>query len=149
MRHYRHTENINIFFQFQDEIGIWDVSRPVSRVRRFELGARSERATLTLSSLFSLPSLLRSLDHLIRLTLTTIVHLPPSLTPSRTIAQVFRFETVDLYEGKNLPKVIFCLHALSKWLYKMGMIDSRVRNLEGLVDFSGEFWFSLDAESWG
>lgn len=25
VRHYRHTENINIFFAFQDEIGIWDV----------------------------------------------------------------------------------------------------------------------------
>ena len=28
------------------------------------------------------------------------------------LPQVFYFETIDLYEKKNIPKVIYCIHAL-------------------------------------
>ena len=28
------------------------------------------------------------------------------------LPQIFLFETTDLYEKKNIPKVIYCIHAL-------------------------------------
>lgn len=96
MRHFRHTENINIFFQFISEVGLPDVSLPFSPIS------------------FSRFNQLTS---------------PPS--------QLFRFETVDLYDGKNLHKVIFCLHALSLLLYRRGM-TGRMEDLNGKVEFSGE-----------
>ncbi|ELA42561.1 uncharacterized protein VICG_00313 [Vittaforma corneae ATCC 50505] len=33
----------------------------------------------------------------------------------------FLFETVDLYESKNIPKVIYCIHGLALFLNKRGM----------------------------
>lgn len=33
----------------------------------------------------------------------------------------FLFETVDLYESKNIPKVIYCIHGLAHFLNKRGM----------------------------
>ncbi|GAA5964914.1 hypothetical protein JCM21900_000018 [Sporobolomyces salmonicolor] len=47
------------------------------------------------------------------------------------LPEIFRFETVDLYDGKNLPKVVYCIHALSLFLYKRG-IASGMTDLTGL-----------------
>ena len=52
-----------------------------------------------------------------------------------TLPELFRFETVDLYEKKNIPKVIHCLHALSWMLYKNGMVKFRIGNLVGQLQF--------------
>lgn len=51
-------------------------------------------------------------------------------------SQIFRFETLDLYNAKNLPKVIYCLHALSHLLARRGMAQ-RMTNLVGQLDFTG------------
>ena len=37
-----------------------------------------------------------------------------------SVPDVFFFETTDLYEKKNFPKVIYCVHALAHLLFKMG-----------------------------
>ena len=52
-----------------------------------------------------------------------------------SLPELFRFETVDLYEKKNIPKVIHCLHALSWMLYKNGMVKFRIGNLVGQLQF--------------
>ncbi|KAH9360211.1 hypothetical protein HPB48_016880 [Haemaphysalis longicornis] len=43
----------------------------------------------------------------------------------------------DLYEKKNLPKVIYCLHALSLYLFKLGK-TSRIKELRGKLHFSDD-----------
>lgn len=43
----------------------------------------------------------------------------------------------DLYERKNLPKVIYCLHALSLYLFKLGKAP-RIEKLTGKLHFSDE-----------
>lgn len=49
--------------------------------------------------------------------------------------ELFRFELIDLYEKKNVPKVIHCIHALSWLLFKNGMLDFRMGNLVGQLEF--------------
>ncbi|KAI9672347.1 MAG: hypothetical protein M1817_003369 [Caeruleum heppii] len=51
------------------------------------------------------------------------------------LPELFRFELIDLYEKKNIPKVIYCIHALSWLLYRNGIIDFRIGNLVGQLEF--------------
>jgi len=51
------------------------------------------------------------------------------------LPDLFRFELVDLYEKKNIPKVIYCIHALSWLLYREGMVSFRIGNLVGQLEF--------------
>ena len=51
------------------------------------------------------------------------------------LADTFRFELIDLYEKKNIPKVIHCIHALSWVLYGNGMVEFRIGNLVGRLEF--------------
>lgn len=48
---------------------------------------------------------------------------------------LFRFELIDLYERKNIPKVIYCIHALSWLLFRKGIVDFRIGNLVGQLEF--------------
>lgn len=48
---------------------------------------------------------------------------------------LFRFELTDLYDAKNVPKVWFCLHAMSYMLSKMYKNFPKVANLVGQLDF--------------
>eukprot|EP00049_Salpingoeca_infusionum_P010875 m.187192 g.187192 ORF g.187192 m.187192 type:complete len:1307 (-) comp14772_c0_seq1:542-4462(-) len=48
------------------------------------------------------------------------------------------FPTVpDIYDQKNIPKLVFCLHGLSIFLSKMG-IASQIENLVGIAEFTDE-----------
>ncbi|KAI1620397.1 IQ domain-containing protein [Exophiala viscosa] len=51
------------------------------------------------------------------------------------LPDLFRFELIDLYEKKNTPKVIYCIHALSWLLFRKGMVDFRIGNLVGQLEF--------------
>ena len=51
------------------------------------------------------------------------------------LPDLFRFETIDLYEKKNIPKVIYCIHALSWLLFRKGIVDFRIGNLIGQLEF--------------
>lgn len=51
------------------------------------------------------------------------------------LPELFRFELVDLYEKKNIPKVIYCIHALSWLLYRKGIVEFRIGNLLGHLTF--------------
>ncbi|OGM43116.1 Ras GTPase activating protein [Aspergillus bombycis] len=51
------------------------------------------------------------------------------------LPELFRFELIDLYEKKNIPKVIHCVHALSWLLFKKGLVDFRMGNLVGQLEF--------------
>jgi Ras GTPase-activating-like protein IQGAP2/3 len=51
------------------------------------------------------------------------------------LPDLFWFELVDLYEKKNIPKVIHCIHALSWLLWRKGITDFRIGNLVGQLQF--------------
>ena len=51
------------------------------------------------------------------------------------LPELFRFELIDLYEKKNIPKVIYCIHALSWLLFRKGVVDFRIGNLVGQLEF--------------
>ncbi|SMR43563.1 unnamed protein product [Zymoseptoria tritici ST99CH_3D1] len=52
------------------------------------------------------------------------------------LPELFRFELIDLYEKKNIPKVIYCIHALSWLLFRKGIVDFRIGNLVGQLEFA-------------
>ncbi|PCH41536.1 hypothetical protein WOLCODRAFT_70665 [Wolfiporia cocos MD-104 SS10] len=49
----------------------------------------------------------------------------------------FIFELTDLYEKKNFPKVIYCIHALSHLLARRGLA-ARIGNLVGHLQFTDD-----------
>jgi Ras GTPase-activating-like protein IQGAP1 len=53
------------------------------------------------------------------------------------LPDVFLPETTDVYDRKNMPRVIFCIHALSLFLFKLG-ISPQIQDLYGKVTFSDE-----------
>ncbi|KAG7096970.1 hypothetical protein E1B28_004367 [Marasmius oreades] len=53
------------------------------------------------------------------------------------LPECFIFELTDLYEKKNIPKVIYCIHALSHLLARRGMAE-RIGNLLGRLQFSDD-----------
>ncbi|KAI0053622.1 ras GTPase-activating protein [Auriscalpium vulgare] len=53
------------------------------------------------------------------------------------LPESFIFELTDLYEKKNMPKVIYCIHALSHLLARRGMAE-RMGNLLGRLQFSDD-----------
>ena len=53
------------------------------------------------------------------------------------LPQIFFPTTPDLYDKKNMPKVIYCIHALSIWLNKLGKAP-HMQNLIGIAEFTEE-----------
>ncbi|KAH9264778.1 hypothetical protein BASA83_011746 [Batrachochytrium salamandrivorans] len=53
------------------------------------------------------------------------------------LPEVFFFELTDLYDRKNIPKVIYCVHALSHLLAKKGRTPY-IKNLVGKLEFTDE-----------
>ncbi|KAF8320672.1 hypothetical protein DL93DRAFT_2107201 [Clavulina sp. PMI_390] len=53
------------------------------------------------------------------------------------LPESFIFELTDLYNKKNIPKVIYCLHALAHFLSRRGMAN-RIGNLLGRLEFSDD-----------
>jgi Ras GTPase-activating-like protein IQGAP2/3 len=51
--------------------------------------------------------------------------------------ETFVFELTDLYNKKNIPKVIFCIHVLSHLLARLGRAE-RMNNLLGQFEFTDE-----------
>uniref|UniRef100_A0A8C7R5Z2 IQ motif containing GTPase activating protein 2 n=1 Tax=Oncorhynchus mykiss TaxID=8022 RepID=A0A8C7R5Z2_ONCMY len=53
------------------------------------------------------------------------------------LPKIFYPETTDVYNRKNMPKVVYCIHALSLYLYKQG-IAPQIQDLLGKVAFTEE-----------
>lgn len=53
------------------------------------------------------------------------------------VPDLFTFELIDLYERRNIPKVIYCLHALSHILANDDLAP-QIENLVGKVDFTDD-----------
>ncbi|PNJ60718.1 IQGAP2 isoform 7 [Pongo abelii] len=55
----------------------------------------------------------------------------------QTRYKIFYPETTDVYDRKNIPRMIYCIHALSLYLFKLG-IAPQIQDLLGKVDFTEE-----------
>ncbi|KAF9580557.1 hypothetical protein BGW38_002736 [Lunasporangiospora selenospora] len=51
------------------------------------------------------------------------------------LPEIFIFELTDLYDKKNIPKVIYCIHALSHMLANNGLAPN-IKNLVGELQFT-------------
>ena len=51
--------------------------------------------------------------------------------------QIFYPDTSDVYDRKNMPKLIYCIHALSLFLHKLGKAPL-IQNLVGKAEFTGK-----------
>lgn len=54
------------------------------------------------------------------------------------VPDLFRFELTDLYDAKNVPKVWFCLHAISYMLNKIEPSYPAIENLVNNAEFSAD-----------
>uniref|UniRef100_A0A8C5U161 IQ motif containing GTPase activating protein 3 n=1 Tax=Malurus cyaneus samueli TaxID=2593467 RepID=A0A8C5U161_9PASS len=52
------------------------------------------------------------------------------------LPSIFHPETTDIYDKKNMPRVVYCIHALSLYLFKLGLAPP-IQDLYGKVDFTG------------
>ncbi|XP_037308790.2 ras GTPase-activating-like protein IQGAP3 isoform X2 [Pungitius pungitius] len=50
---------------------------------------------------------------------------------------IFHPETTDVYDKKNMPRAVYCIHALSLYLYRLGLAP-QIHDLEGKVKFTEE-----------
>jgi hypothetical protein len=50
---------------------------------------------------------------------------------------IFYPETTDIYDMKNLPRLCYCIHALSLHLFKLGRAP-QIQDLEGILKFTEE-----------
>lgn len=55
-----------------------------------------------------------------------------------SVPDLFTFELTDLYDAKNIPKVWFCLHAMSYMLHKSDPNYPQIQSLVGKCHFSPE-----------
>uniref|UniRef100_A0A670KGF8 IQ motif containing GTPase activating protein 1 n=1 Tax=Podarcis muralis TaxID=64176 RepID=A0A670KGF8_PODMU len=53
------------------------------------------------------------------------------------LPKIFYPETTDIYDRKNMPRCIYCIHALSLYLFKLGLAP-QIQDLYGKVDFTEE-----------
>ncbi|XP_076143220.1 ras GTPase-activating-like protein IQGAP1 [Alosa pseudoharengus] len=56
---------------------------------------------------------------------------------AKGLPKIFYPETTDIYDRKNMPRCIYCIHALSLYLFKLGLAP-QIQDLYGKVDFTEE-----------
>lgn len=53
------------------------------------------------------------------------------------LPSIFYPETTDIYDRKNMPKAVYCVHALSLFLFKLGLAP-QIQDLYGKINFTEE-----------
>uniref|UniRef100_A0A3B3WNZ6 IQ motif containing GTPase activating protein 1 n=1 Tax=Poecilia mexicana TaxID=48701 RepID=A0A3B3WNZ6_9TELE len=53
------------------------------------------------------------------------------------LPKIFYPETTDIYDRKNMPRCVYCIHALSLYLFKLGLAP-QIQDLYGKVAFTEE-----------
>ncbi|EPY88653.1 IQ motif containing GTPase activating protein 3 [Camelus ferus] len=76
----------------------------------------------------------------------------PSVVPLKKIYdveqlryQTFFPETTDIYDKKNMPRVVYCIHALSLFLFRLGLAP-QIHDLYGKVKFTAEELSNMASE---
>ncbi|XP_064494372.1 ras GTPase-activating-like protein IQGAP3 isoform X2 [Pseudopipra pipra] len=133
--HFRHTDNINYWRDAMSHVGLPSVMSP--------LCSPQPRDTLA-SALWQHRGECWCGRGSLSLPLTLGHH--PAQGPSRchphlscllSFWQIFHPETTDIYDKKNMPRVVYCIHALSLYLFKLGLAP-QIQDLYGKVNFTEE-----------
>ncbi|KAL8562627.1 hypothetical protein ACOMHN_011199 [Nucella lapillus] len=53
------------------------------------------------------------------------------------LPKIFYPETTDIYDKKNIPRAVYCIHALSLYLFKLGLAP-QIQDLYGKINFTEE-----------
>lgn len=53
------------------------------------------------------------------------------------LPKIFYPETTDIYDKKNMPRSVYCVHALSLYLFKLGLAP-QIQDLYGKINFTEE-----------
>ncbi|XP_041369796.1 ras GTPase-activating-like protein IQGAP1 isoform X2 [Gigantopelta aegis] len=53
------------------------------------------------------------------------------------LPRIFYPETTDIYDRKNMPRAVYCVHALSLYLFKLGLAP-QIQDLYGKINFTEE-----------
>ncbi|XP_012941932.1 ras GTPase-activating-like protein IQGAP1 isoform X2 [Aplysia californica] len=53
------------------------------------------------------------------------------------LPSIFYPETTDIYDRKNMPRAVYCVHALSLFLFKLGLAP-QIQDLYGKINFTEE-----------
>ncbi|KAK7450216.1 hypothetical protein BaRGS_00039964 [Batillaria attramentaria] len=53
------------------------------------------------------------------------------------LPKIFYPETTDIYDRKNMPRAVYCVHALSLYLFKLGLAP-QIQDLYGKINFTEE-----------
>ncbi|KAG8449946.1 hypothetical protein GDO86_016578 [Hymenochirus boettgeri] len=53
------------------------------------------------------------------------------------LPMLFQPETTDIYDKKNMPRAVYCIHALSLYLFRLGLAP-QIQDLYGKVNFTEE-----------
>ncbi|XP_076443787.1 ras GTPase-activating-like protein IQGAP1 isoform X2 [Babylonia areolata] len=53
------------------------------------------------------------------------------------LPKIFYPETTDIYDKKNMPRAVYCVHALSLYLFKLGLAP-QIQDLYGKINFTEE-----------
>ncbi|XP_005356948.1 ras GTPase-activating-like protein IQGAP3 [Microtus ochrogaster] len=61
------------------------------------------------------------------------------------LPSIFLPETTDVYDKKNMPRVIYCIHALSLFLFRLGLAP-QIHDLYGKVEFTAEELSNIASE---
>ncbi|XP_050022262.1 ras GTPase-activating-like protein IQGAP3 [Alexandromys fortis] len=61
------------------------------------------------------------------------------------LPSIFLPETTDIYDKKNMPRVIYCIHALSLFLFRLGLAP-QIHDLYGKVEFTAEELSNIASE---
>jgi len=62
-----------------------------------------------------------------------------------SLPKIFYPETTDIYDRKNMPRTIYCLHALSLFLFKLGKAP-QIQDLYGKIKFTDAEISAMRAE---
>ena len=55
----------------------------------------------------------------------------------KKLPAIFYPETTDIYDMKNMPRLCYCIHALSMHMFKLGLAP-QIHDLEGQLKFTAE-----------
>uniref|UniRef100_A0A8C6BEQ8 IQ motif containing GTPase activating protein 3 n=1 Tax=Monodon monoceros TaxID=40151 RepID=A0A8C6BEQ8_MONMO len=61
------------------------------------------------------------------------------------LPSTFLPETTDIYDKKNMPRVVYCIHALSLFLFRLGLAP-QIHDLYGKVKFTAEELSNMASE---
>ena len=65
------------------------------------------------------------------------VHIYVVVQNKKKLPAIFYPETTDIYDMKNMPRLCYCIHALSMHMFKLGLAP-QIHDLEGQLKFTAE-----------